>query len=110
MDWVCRRGAENKKRVKMVLSSTPFLKRPLLWVYVCCLKNRLPARRKFDVVWCGRYIQVFQRNMLHHMMEAVCLSKTLVTAYQITWHDIPKYYSHSIHCCGNVRCNRIMYN
>ena len=62
-------------------------------------------------MWCGRYWQVFRRNMLHHMIVAVCLSKILVIAYRITGHDIPEYYSHNIHCCGTVSCNnRIMYN
>jgi len=89
MGWVCRRGAENKKHVKKVWSTTPLLKRPLLCVYVCCLYNRLPARRKSDFVWCGRYIQVFESNMLHHMIVAVCVSRTVVTAYQIIGRNIP---------------------
>jgi len=89
MGWVCRRSAENKRHVKKALSTAPLLKRPLLCVYVCYLYNRLPARRKSDVVWCGRDIQVFQRNMLHHMIVAVYLSRTVVTAYTITGHDVP---------------------
>jgi hypothetical protein len=108
MDWVCRRGNENNKHVKKVLCTTPLLRVSFSVHASACLKNGLYTTWKFDIVWCGGYVRVFQKNMLYHMMQVVCVSKTLITAYQITWYHILEYCSLYVQCCWNLRLNRIM--
>ena len=42
-------------------------------------------------------------------MEALPSSQTLVTIYQLTWHNVPKDLNHHQHDCENLKSLKVSY-